>query len=189
MRRAHREEGLRAFNARSTKKRDMDRWKAYLTALLQRLESIRAGSEEIATSYEKLSSRKDALCAVRDRLGIPILDGKPCEHCGTNLVAQYSRHMCYKLGKFVIPRLPDLPPPLQKLYTSIVRSESPEVRKESGAYNYRNCLVLRVHEYRGWRAEKYILKSYIIRAREVMSGGIISVMITTPDTTHTFISF
>ena len=37
----------------------------------------------------KVSSRKDALCAVRDSLGVPTLDGQPCEHCGAHLSQKY----------------------------------------------------------------------------------------------------
>ena len=44
----------------------------------------------IATLHEKLSGRKDALCAVRDRLGIPILDGQPCERRGAHLKIKYA---------------------------------------------------------------------------------------------------
>ena len=54
--------------------------------LLRRLESIRDGNEDdIASLHETLSSRKHALCAVRERLGVPTLDGEPCEHCGAHL--------------------------------------------------------------------------------------------------------
>ena len=58
--------------------------------LLRRLESIRDGNEDIATLHETLSSRKDALCAVRIRLGVPTLDGQPCQHCGAHLFEQES---------------------------------------------------------------------------------------------------
>ena len=47
-------------------------------------------TKTFATLHETLSSRKNALCAVRDRLGIPTLDGRPCEHCGAHLFAQES---------------------------------------------------------------------------------------------------
>ena len=57
MRRVHRKEGLRAFNARRIK-REMDRGKAFLSVLLQRLKSIRGGSEDIATLNETPAAGK-----------------------------------------------------------------------------------------------------------------------------------
>ena len=91
------------FNARRVQ-RETNRRKAFLSDLLRRLESIRDENEDIATLHKTLSSRKDALCAVRERLGVPSLDGEPCEHCGAHLFAQEPRRVCCKHGKFVLPR-------------------------------------------------------------------------------------
>ena len=64
MRRTHREEGLRALNARRTK-REMDRWKKFFLFWCCNVWS-RLGEEakNIATLPETLSSRNDALCAI-----------------------------------------------------------------------------------------------------------------------------
>ena len=94
--------------------------------------------------------------------------GEPCEHCGAHLFARESRGICCKHGKFVLPRLPDLPPPLQRLYTSSDPKASTEVSQR------KSCMQLpcklRVHECGRWGAEKDAWRSSIIRAREV-SGG------------------
>ena len=99
-RRSHRQRDLQAFNARRNE-RETNRRKAFLSDLLRRLESIRDGNEDIATLHETLSSRKDALCAVRERLRVPTLDIEPCEHSGAHLFAQKSRGMCCKHGTYI----------------------------------------------------------------------------------------
>ena len=87
---SHPQQDLHAFNARRTE-RETNRRKAFQSDLLRRLESIGDGNEDIANNeHETLSSRKGALCAVHERLGMPTLDGQPCEHCGAHLFAKES---------------------------------------------------------------------------------------------------
>ena len=129
-RRSHRQRDADAFYARRSQ-RETNRRKAFLSDLLRRLESVCDGNEDIATLHETLSSRMDALCAVRERLGVPTLDGEPCEHCGAHLFAQGHRGMCCKHGKFFQGYRT-----LQRLYTSS-DPKAQKFRKESRAYNCR----------------------------------------------------
>ena len=96
-RRSHRQQDLHAFNARRTEL--SNRGKAFLSDVMRRVESIRDGNEDIVTLHETLSSRTDALCAVRERLGVPTLDGQPCEYWGGHVFAKESNPITRHNGR------------------------------------------------------------------------------------------
>lgn len=81
-------------------------------------------------------NRQQSLERARNDGNITTEMGDPCTHYGALLFAKESRGICCKNGKFVLPRLPSLPPLLAELYDSPEPS-SEKFRKESRMYNCR----------------------------------------------------
>ena len=96
---------------------------------------FQTGDESAALRSVVLDRLRALEEARRDR-GITAQAGHPCAHCGAELFARESRGICCKNGKFILPRLPSLPPSLQELYDSSEMSAQ-RFRKESRTYNCR----------------------------------------------------
>lgn len=107
-----------------------------LSANRSRFDDILRDQQDISRLHSVISQRRQALQAVREDMGVTVKNADPCRHCGAKLFAKESKGICCKNGKYVLPRLPSLPPALNDLYTSADRSAQ-KFRKESRAYNCR----------------------------------------------------
>ncbi|CAM9479393.1 unnamed protein product [Ectocarpus sp. 12 AP-2014] len=107
-----------------------------IRARRQRFDNIFGIVNDGALLQDIVQNRISALEEARRDMGVTIQMTDPCVHCGAKLFAKESKGICCKNGKFVLPRLPPLPPLLSELYQSSEPSAQ-KFRKDARMYNCR----------------------------------------------------
>lgn len=93
--------------------------------------------DDCSNLQDILAHRRAALDADRHKLGITLEPADPCGHCGAILFAKEADGMCCKRGKFILPRLPPLPPLMQEMCDS-AEQWAVDYRRNDRGYNSRS---------------------------------------------------